>query len=513
MVKSCKNNKIYITLVFIISVGFLCSCLFRPLASDYYHIMNSGRYIAEHQEIPQYNFEFVEDGYETIIQQWLYAVVLYEIGSYNVFLVGVFTAVQLIIVVLLMIRLATKYLGTSLKAGVLISLISAAFIQPYMNCRPEMFSIILLLVQCLCIERYKAKRKAAILYVLPVLSLIEINAHAMFWALHFVYLLPYIVPLNKIFRNKLRITDNEAPLLPFALPCALMFGTLFINPYGEKVISCLLGSSELEALQIEEMSAVNAISGFALFFIIELIILGYLYHKGVLNSTTVYMVIGSNLLMMIMVRNIIFVSIGTVYELSYLYRDEKVQKAQSFISHIEEKNKKEVAALPFVALFFCSLYTLYNAAVGDTTFLKGNAFDTTHTPKQAAEYLIANEPNLSDVRMFTEFNNGAYFLWNGVGRVYGTAKTEPFLKEVNGVKDIIKEFAFITYNAQKEDLDRFFEEYDFDYVIASCDSPSIQVYMETSPDYSCVLVSDAKTTANNETIPLYHLYKHIREKE
>ena len=515
MDKSHKNSKIYISLVLIISVGFMCSCLFKSItsASDYYHIMNSGRYIVEHQEIPQYNFEFVEDGYGTIIQQWLYAVALYKIGSLGIIWVGVFTAAQLIMLVALMIRLATKYFNISLKAGILISLISAAFIQPYMNCRPEMLSIILLLVQCLCVEHYKTNHKAAILYILPVLTLIEINVHAMFWVLHFIYLLPHIVPLNKIFRNKLRISDNEAPLLPFALPCALMVGSLFINPYGEKAIFCLLYSRSLNVLPIEEMSAVTVLSVFFSYFLAEIILLGYLYHKRKLNSTTVYMVIGSGLLLMMMVRNIIFLSFGTLYELSCLYRDEKIQKAQTFISSIEEKNKKATAALPFVVIAFCGLYTAFSAAIGDTTFLKDNTFDTLHTPKQAVEYLIANEPDLSKIRMYTEFNNGAYFLWNGVGKVYGTAKTEPFLKEINGVKDVIKEFAFITFNARKEDLDNFFNEYGFDYAIVSYDSPSIQVYMEMSPDYSCVLVSDAQIFVNDNKVPLYHLYKRNKRKE
>ena len=113
-------------------------------------------------------------------------------------------------------------------------------------------------------------------------------------------------------------------------------------------------------------------------------------------------------------------------------------------------------------------------------------------------------------------NIGAYMTWNNIGHIYLEGKTEPYLKEINGHKDIVMEYVYMRNTTDGNDIQAFLDEYDFDYLFVDFLDHSIGAYLTNNSDYECVV--EHKSTESGKTDPtgtkdeyvLWRLYKHIR---
>lgn len=487
-----KQNKI----IYLLVLFFFCLFtykIFTSLDNDFFHIAVSGRWMVQNKSIMYDNVQFVKDGYQTVIQQWLYSILLYEASRFGTLGVSLFTYIQFIVLILVSYKLLKIY-GFDMKISLCIIMIALYPMNDYISCRPQMISIILLLWQIIATEKYKRTLQKKWLYILPICTLLEINLHGTFWIFHFIFLLPYIMPFN-LFVSHSKVQDDHINAKAFIVPILLMTGTLFINPYGYKMIACLFYSSVISNIGIIELETVSIVMKEFWFEIAALFIATYTYAKGRLTSTSFYFIMGLVVLELAVRRNVIFF----VYTAFFLAKDffdkENICKFEENARIITKSFGKVVILSTLLWILF------YYHVIYKSTSINGVG--------EAFDYIECHEQNISDVKLYTEFNDGAGFLWEGIGKVYMQPKTEPYIEQLNGKKDIISEYCYITNYAGKEEIQSFLKDYDFDYLYLTESDQALRVYLETDDNYECVLSGEEEEVSNNYSVCKFYLYKQI----
>ena len=97
--KKTRSDSVFFGCICILIAAFVCQRLITSYwDNDFYHIATSGRWITENGFMRE-NVFFVEHGYATVIQQWLYAILLYlsyrTAGCYGVLFFTLLQAVLL----------------------------------------------------------------------------------------------------------------------------------------------------------------------------------------------------------------------------------------------------------------------------------------------------------------------------------------------------------------------------------------------------------------------------------
>lgn len=110
------------------------------------------------------------------------------------------------------------------------------------------------------------------------------------------------------------------------------------------------------------------------------------------------------------------------------------------------------------------------------------------TPVKAVEYLDKYAPK--DAKIYTGFNNGGYFEWNGY-KCFVDARPELYFKSINKKADIFKDYTCLHSGTDASKLKKLLDKYDFDYLCVTNDT--VNTYLATSTDYNMVLMEDDYT--------------------
>ena len=519
-----KNRQKNIPVVCVLII--LTSLMIRQLIvgfmdNDFYHIAVSGRRI-EQNGIFYENPYFVESGYHMIVQQWLYAIALYLsyawAGFSGVFL---FTALQAILLLILSwlylrIRNCDTYVT---RIGAVLMVLSVQDLC----CRPEIISICLLVLQLILLELYRANKKVAVLYLLPLLSLAEINLHASYAVFHLIFLLPYLVPVHKLsvigeMENMVGIKADPMPVKPLILPMILMSASFLLNPYGLESFLMVAKSGNIRLIPIAESQPVSIMKPQSAFLLIGVILIGIAIGLKRLKQSTLMMGLGILLITLIAVKNSLFWSIVLLAVCGDLLDG---QDCRVFWELLEIKKKILQILLPVLSVVAGILLITIQGWIRwerspeglliANSGLEVQEKDSEICPLLAVDYILANETHPEEVRIMNSFNNGSYFLWRGIGHVYIEPKTEPYLRSINGKFDVVSEYAYLLSFATFDEIDAIVKKYDFDYICASMNMPALQTYLQQTNEYQKVLESestyDGYVAELGRSVPEYVLYR------
>ena len=495
MIQKIKSNRVLIVL-YIIIAAFIVHDTFVGVDNDFFHIAQSGKELLSDASYFYENKHFVKEGYENLIQQWLYSILLYksfDIGG----MAGVtaFTVMQYV----LFLFVTYKYL-TTCKVKKQLALISSLIIPlsmiDYISCRPQMISVILFILQFIVVEKYRQTQKPRVLYWLPILMLLEVNLHLTFGIFHIIFLLPFLVPIPAI--KSMRDISDNLPCKSFIVPMILSLVAMLINPYTYQSFTLLLESKGISALAINELQSLSVFSEGIVAFLIGIFLFIVLIIKKKVTSTSVWLLSGTAILYAIALRNMIFYTLAILYLLKeVLLLAPDTTKFWKWFN--DTVNAKVVSAIVIIStlIFGISIKAVDGKSV--------KAF----TPDSIIEYMKQHETNLSEIKMFTPFDTGAYFVWNGIGHIYLEPKTEPYIKAVNKQKDVISEYCFIEKYADANSIKDFLEEYQFDYLFIDERTVNLGTYLSASNEYECVIQSESKSYDDYEysKFRLFHKIK------
>lgn len=202
------------------------------------------------------------------------------------------------------------------------------------------------------LEKYRETSNHRYLYVLPMLTLLQVNFHGMFYPVNFVFLLPYLVPANKLMLSKTRIIDDNMKIKPFIIPVCLMVLSLFVNPYGSEMVKLPFYALSMPDVGIMELSKVTLTEGGLILAAIA-IATAFVYKKGNLSSTSLYFSVGICVMYAYSVRNLMFLPVI----MAFLFRDIKpdVTKNKSLYG-IHRKAETGFFLLQYYLLFALYLF-------------------------------------------------------------------------------------------------------------------------------------------------------------
>ena len=340
--------------------------------------------------------------------------------------------------------------------------------------------MVLLLTQVLLCEIYLKNKRMFWLLLIPVLTFIEINDHATMWVMHFIFLLPYLVPVPEYFCKKLSIVDHHISLFNLSYSIIGMIISLFINPYGLKGITILFDQSEIVSLGIKDMNPLSFSSKFVYVFIIMLLVTSFLLGKVSIHSSNAFMFFGTAIMMMKNIRNVQMFSIGMILIACDLLLIIPISKVDKILTN----TKKTIVVLSSILVVACIAVSTVDFPYASK--LHDEPQDSIYTPVDAVAYL--NEDASSDSRIFTDFNSGSFISWSGY-KIYFSNRTEGYCQAVNGGFDLVNEYLSVYNNTETDyydTYDEFLNKYSFDYLIVDTRN-RMYTYLLTSESYHPVV--------------------------
>ena len=277
MIEYAKRNN-FITAFFLAFTILVATYIYQKLmAVDGWYIMNDGKEIIVNHNFYNYT-SFVDSGYNKVVQQWLYSVILYLLYTYTG-RIGVYIFVLLEVFALVYVLFQFAKINKANKTlSILTIFISLVFFN-YLNNRPELITCILLILQLLGTEKYKTTGKIRYLVPLIVISVLESNLHSSMLIYHYLFMIAYIFP-GFNFQTK-RFKKIEYCVWKLCIALLLMVGVSFINPYTADAALYLIKVYPYVSQNyiIAEMQAVKFLSADGLLLIAGIAITLYLIKK------------------------------------------------------------------------------------------------------------------------------------------------------------------------------------------------------------------------------------------
>ncbi|MDP4182040.1 MAG: hypothetical protein Q8942_13235, partial [Bacillota bacterium] len=148
--------------------------------------------------------------------------------------------------------------------------------------------------------------------------------------------------------------------------------------------------------------------------------------------------------------------IGLSYPfLCYCYRDFRIQSGSAH----EETNRSKLTKTFLIIAVICLMTGLKTASIS-TNLSSGSV------PVKAVKYMKANL-DIDKIRLFNDFNSGAYLEFEGV-RTFIDPRAEVFFKSVNGKEDIMKDYLDLL--SGKFYYKDFIQKYGFTHLLVPKDS-------------------------------------------
>lgn len=498
------NEKLFFVLFAIIPIFYLLERLVCSVYdSDMYFLIATGREILENG-IPHTNVWTIDSSSGIIVQQWLYDVILAIVDKagyvgFSLFILSEFCVFAALWIYFFSMRKVSK----PLSFFVLIMLSMPA--QDYMfSIRPQIMTMILILASCIAIEKFAWTKKYRWLVLLPILSCLEMQMHASMWVLHFAIVLAYMVPAFYFKPFGGHMSDDAVYRFwkPITVACVGMFASLFVNPYGTDGVLYLIKSFKAHTfgyIDVMEVAVTDFLSpqGATIMLCIALFICAW--KAGVLSSTTVNMTAGFLLMMMMAIRN----NTCCIFVFAFVMRD-LAQFIESKRDRIDWKKDLTLYIVPI--LLFADLIFITNFTASCSSVFTGTDGSETNLPLIASEI---RKDYTEDMHIFTGFNCGAYFEYDGFKNLYIDARPEIYTSEFTGDKNILADYSkFCIYGydvsdmqsslmsgaqirqgtpVTEEEMDTWFAEYDFDYLVTSpLSEPFLSAYLLKCDNYEMV---------------------------
>ena len=464
--------------------------------NDMWWLLATGREIVENG-IPYTNPWAMFDGLDTVIQQWLSAVVLYGTYACSGFMglkFLVFAQCVLLAVVLFGVCriISGRRSGSAEMFGIAIAVGFYSY-GAYLSVRPHVYSMIMYAVVVGVMEMYRRTNNARWLIALPVITCLHVNLHAAMAPFDLgiiaLYAVPNIPAILRVRGHNVSVNFFAADYRRLPVLVALMVAALalLVNPYGVKgaVYVALSYGTANYGNYINEMGS----TGFWTTYggaTMAMIVLGAIAvgRNGIrrldVPLTCLFLVcIPAS---MMHTRNVWLVALFAVFIFT---------RAMSNVSLNNSALKKFVSNKAFHVSFIVVIAlvaTGYFASSKWTETVNTAGQDSANTPALAADYLdtyvAETGVDKQSLRICNSFNNGGYLEWRGY-KVFMDARPELWEPNITGVeKHYFQEF--VNTSKGVENSKSMVSEYNFDFCIAYANS-DLETHLKSNSNYKKVL--------------------------
>ena len=451
----CKKN---FMLLYLLVFIFL---IIKPwyIDNDAWFLLNHGRYVLNNG-IPHIEPFTMHEGLNFIMQQWLFATIMYickaKFGFKSLFF---FIAIINIFIILVIHKLCMLITDNNYKIAIPITfLIDFLLIKlKFISTRPQIVSYILITFFIYIIELYRKKGNKKVLLLLPLISIIQINMHASMWIFLYIYSLPFIaeIIIKKITKEKL---SYDAKLLIIAVIISIICGV--INPYKTQAMMYFLNSLNANVTQyILEMKITSILSPYGEYSIILLGIFITIstikfMKQGKIEWSYLFLVYGSFLLALTNQKSVAYFVIFSLYSIAY-YLNKLVNKKESLNQPLSNGHyilNQILWVLSVVTIIF-SLYWNVKINLDEPEYMAEK--------NSVLNLLKENKNNLSNLKVYCNYNIGGYLEYYGI-KAYIDPRAEVFYYSVNKKDEIFDEYYYL--QTSSIDIDEFLEKYNFTHL-------------------------------------------------
>ena len=454
-----KYNPSYkLCLLYLFIPIYICSVTNIGKENDIWFLLNHGKYIIKHG-FPTIEPFSMHQGFSFVMQQWLSAVIFYlsytVLGKYGLLLViNIVNLLILYFVYKLCILLTDNRKRLSIALTCITDiLLLTTFIVP----RPQIFTYLFLIITLYIMEKFIRCKDTKLIYLMPLISLLQINLHASMWFMIFLFMLPYVVSL---FINKLK-DKNDNRIFKLLIVMVLMFLVGFINPYTTKNMFYVFTSygnkyinnfvvEMLPPLKLLDRDILNIYTFLHYLTVLSVISIYIVNKKAKLNLAHMLLLLGVLILATTSIRNFPLLVIGTVPFLGYNLKCLFPKKKEPKCSIKDFFDRQYIVALIILATFLIG-----------TLVIKKVPF--TNVLKPGIDYLEKNY-DAKEIVLYTNYDDGSYAEYRGL-KPYMDSRAEVFLKSNNHKKDIVEEYYFVQNGLL--DYDKFINKYNFTHMIVS----------------------------------------------
>lgn len=454
-----KYNPPYkICLLYFFIPIYLCLIVDISKENDIWFLLNHGKYVVEHG-FPTIEPFSMHHGFSFVMQQWLSAVIFYlsytVLGKYGLLLV---VNIVNLLILWFTYKLCILLTDNRKRLSIVLTCITdilllTSFITP----RPQIFTYLLLIITLYIMEKFIRCKDTKLIYLLPLISLLQINLHASMWFMIFLFMLPYVVSL---FIDKLK-DKNDNSLFKIIIIMIIMFLVGFINPYTTKNMFYVFTSygnmyinrtvvEMFPPIKLSDSKVLNIYTSIHYLTVLSIILIYIVNRKAKLNLTHMLLLLGVLILATTSIRSYPLLIIGAIpflgYNLKCLFPKKKELKYS-------------------IKYFFDRQYVL--GLIILTTFLIGPLFikkvSFTNKLKPGIDYLEKNY-DAKKIVLYTNYDNGSYAEYRGL-KPYIDPRAEIFLKSNNHKEDIMREYYFLQNRLL--DYDKFINKYNFTHMIVT----------------------------------------------
>ncbi len=453
------NKKNFLLLYLLVSIFLITAPWY--IDNDSWFIFTHGRYILNNG-FPYIEPFTIHEGLNFVMQQWLFALILYlckfKFGVKSLFF---FVVTVNLLIVFVLHKLCMVVTKNNYKIAIPIAfLIDFLLIKlTFIRTRPQIFSYVLIPLFIYLIELYRTKGNKKTLFLLPLVSILEVNVHASMWAFLYVYSMPFIAELVIQKFTKESPTYKVKPLI-IALIASVLAG--FINPYGYKAMLYFFTSINKGAnIYIYEMQTPSVFSKEGLCNILLIgIFIGLstmkFMKKGKVEWRYIFLTYGSFILALTNKKSIAYFVIFSLYPAAYYLNilltneEASIKKAPSAESH-RLLNNSLLAITALTIVFSFAWNVKINLDEPDYKIEK----------EAILSILKDNENNLSDLKVYCNYDMGGYLEYHGI-KAYIDPRAEVFYYSNNGKEEIFNEY--LQLQASEISVDAFLAKYNFTHL-------------------------------------------------
>ena len=451
--KRIKINVKYLYLLYFIPFIVLFRKLFY-MGIDIWYMLSEGKYIL-HNGFPYTDVFTFHEGLKLVIQQWLSTVIYYIIHKYTGDPGLIIFSILLFIIIEYLLYKLCKLVSNNKVISILISSIVSILLVyfSYLDVRPQLFTYIILLLWIYILEKYNITKNNKILYILPILSILQINLHASYWWFIYIYSLPFIAEyLYLIYIKKQKKYLKQFNILIILIVISFFCG--LINPYGiDSILYLFRGTNEYINTYVTEMCPPTALSKLGI-TIILIVFINYIigikyYQKNKdIKISYLFLLFGSLLLAYHSKKSSVFIIIFGTYYLAYYLRKVKIKQI------IEKKSLKTniiVISIPIII-----------TTIGIITHKIDYGYQAGYVTCPSCYTNLEEYSKEHETKIYATYALGSYLEYLGL-KPYIDPRAEVFLKSQNEKEDIFIEL----YNFQNNIIpkEEFIKKYNFTHIL------------------------------------------------
>lgn len=464
--KNIKTSKFNYFILFIIPILFFVMENF-VIDNDFWFTIAEGKYVLKNGFPHTVPFT-IYNNLDFIYQSWGTGVIFYLIHKYfGLYGMLFFVTIVLIIITYFYYKLCMLVSNNNKMLSTIVTIITMSLLaNTFITTRPQIFTYLNLILVLYIMELYAKTNNKKYLLILPIISLIQINIHGMFFFMLFIFMLPYIVNALKFnFKNS---NQKKYDLKPIVLIMIIMLLTGLINPYGIKNILYVFTSYGQKILNetIIELVPLSFSSSYDKIIIFIIFLVYFLYFKSKNIPIRYYLLLfGTTYLAFDCSRSIALFIIGALFPLSYLYKDKIINiDIERFIPLI----LKNIIVISFLIVPISSII-----------FIKRDFYPESREP---IDYLVKNY-NKENIKLYINFNDGSYAVYKEI-KVNIDPRAEVYLKKNNHKSDIYDEVEKLEKGMI--DYKEYLDKYKFTHLLINKKDPLYDKLRKNSYNYTLI---------------------------